>query len=200
MTIYLFGMLMLGSIDINQLRSNKMDLSRKGRLEICHYEGLALRPYKDTEGVWTIGIGHTKYDKGLNPSTMHPTDTITPKQAVDMFNKDIQRHIDRVNKYIKSPLTQEQFDALVSFDYNTYGISDSTLTKYVNEGRRSEDIITAFMMWTKNKELVKRRTNEKNLFIYGDYIHTGKITLWQTNGNGKLLTSGAKEFNLEEYF
>lgn len=179
---------------------NDMQISLKGQLEIATYEGLILRPYLDTEDIWTIGLGHTDNDSGLKPSKMDPSKYISAQAAVDMFKKDIVRCADRVNKNITSPLTQSQFDALVSFDYNTGGISHSTLTKYVNEGKSASDIITAFMMWTKNPELIGRRTREKNMFLYGTYESTGMCTLWQTNGRGKVLSSGAVNFKLYEYF
>lgn len=178
---------------------NNMTLSNKGKIEICSYEGIILRPYLDTSDVWTIGLGHTNNDPGLKPSKMDPSKFISAQQAVDMFNLDIKRYEARVNKYITSPLTQNQYDALVSFDYNTGGIAGSTLTKRVNDGAPAADIVMAFMMWTKNKELVTRRTREKDLFIYGQYTSNGIILLQQTNGKGRLV-SGGKNFNIGEYF
>jgi lysozyme len=179
---------------------NDMKISNKGCIEICQYEGLILRPYLDTEKVWTIGLGHTDNDAGLKPSKMNPAEFISAQKAVDMFKEDILSYVDRVNKYITSPLTQNQFDALVSFDYNTGGISHATLTKKVNEGADANTIITAFMMWTANKELVKRRTNEKNLFIYGTYVSKGTCLLEQTDGRGHISGNGARNFNIAEYF
>ncbi len=174
-----------------------MKLSREGYLEIAMYEGLVLSPYLDTQGVWTIGLGHTDHDKGLKPSKMKPSEVIAPHQAVSMYMEDMKRYEERVNEYVRVPLTQNQYDALVSFDYNTGGISNSTLTRRVNDGATAKVIADAFMMWTKNKELIGRRTNEKNLFIYGTYKNEGTCTLWRTNGKGRL-TKG-EVFKLSEY-
>lgn len=179
---------------------NDMQLSRAGYLEVASHEGVILQPYKDTQGVWTIGIGHTDNDSGLKPSKMKTTDTITVEQAIAMYKEDMKYYAARVNKYVTSPLTQNQFDALVSFDYNTGGIGRATLTRYVNEGRRADDIAKAFMMWTKNKELVGRRTKEKSLFLYGTYVSTGTVLLLQTDGKGHVLQKGARNIKIDNYF
>jgi len=68
----------------------------------------AFRPTK--RDVWTIGYGHTK---GVQPG-----DTCTLAQADDFLTADVAWAVEAVNRAVTVPLTQPQFDALVSFVYN----------------------------------------------------------------------------------
>lgn len=167
-------------------------LSYKGLLEIASYEGIINSPHKDSEGVWTIGIGHTDNDKGLKPSKMSPKTELKTETSWKIFTNDMKEYEQRVRKYIKVPLTQHQFDALVSFDYNTGGISHSTLTKCINNHEPTKVIKKAFMQWTANEELKGRRIKEMNLFLYGKYTNKGNILLQLTDGRGKIINKGAK--------
>lgn len=87
-----------------------LKVSEKGKALIKEFEGLRLNSYQDSVGVWTIGYGHT--------GTAKPNQTITEKQADELLDKDIVRFEDSVKKAVKVPLTQNQFDALVSIVFN----------------------------------------------------------------------------------
>lgn len=86
---------------------------------------LAAYPDPGTGGApWTIGWGATGPDIG-------PGTKWTQKQADEWFDKHIQRYARDVLDALGSSLTrtsQEQFDALVSFHYNTGAIGRATLT------------------------------------------------------------------------
>jgi len=88
-----------------------MSLSSAGLQMIEKYEGLRLTAYQDPGGVWTIGYGHTGSD-------VKPGQTITRAQAEQLLQGDVATAENAVRSQVKVPLTQGQFDALVSFTYN----------------------------------------------------------------------------------
>jgi lysozyme len=167
-----------------------MRLSDKGLLEIAEHEGIVPAPYYDSAYVLTYGIGHTKNAGGIDPADMSlamPSDIDAEiDRALDVFRRDIGSYEKRVNDAIKVPLEQHEFDALVSFDFNTGGIHRAQLTKAINGD--DPEPARHFMGWLKPVELRKRRTAEMNLFETGDYDANGdQIPIWKTNGKGKLI-------------
>jgi hypothetical protein len=93
---------------------------------------------------------------------------ITRQEADDLLEKDVSRFEARVNRLVKVPLTQSQFDALVSFDFNTGALHSSTLLKRLNAGKHNE-VPAQLMRWTKGggkelKGLVNRRRDEAALW------------------------------------
>ena len=135
---------------------------------IKKYEGCILKSYKCPSGVWTIGYGHTNGVK----SGMQ----ITKTQALDYLKQDLSTFEKAVTNYVKVPLNQNQFDALVSFSFNcgSDALKTSTLLKKLNScdynGAANE-----FLKWNKSNGkvlngLVKRREEEKELFLKTNYI------------------------------
>ncbi|MNF24057.1 Lysozyme RrrD [compost metagenome] len=129
-------------------------------------EGLRLTAYKDGGGVWTIGYGHTGADvrEGL---------TIPLSEAERLLTRDLRVAENHVNGAVKVKLTQNQFDALVSFVYNVGGeaFRSSTMLKKLNAG----DYLGAadqFPRWNKDNGkvvdgLTNRRREERELFLRG---------------------------------
>ena len=105
-----------------------MSLSQSGLNLIKSHEGLRTTAYKDPVGVWTIGYGHT--------GTAKPGQKITEAQAEQLLRQDVGWAEAAVRKNVKVPLTQGQFDALVSFTFNlgAGALSRSTLLKKLNAG------------------------------------------------------------------
>jgi lysozyme len=167
-----------------------MKVSDKGLLEIAEHEGIVPAPYRDSVGVLTYGIGHTKNAGGIDPATIGlemPADIEAAiDHALEVFRADVKSYEARVDVAIKIPLEQHEFDALVSFDFNTGGIHRAKLTKRINAG--DPDAADSFMGWLRPPEIRKRRTAEMDLFATGDYDANGdKIPIWKTDGNGKLI-------------
>ena len=170
-----------------------MKVSTKGALEIAEHEGIVPAPYKDSVGVLTWGVGHTKAAGGVNPADIDMTmpegrqlDSAV-NQAIEVFKDDLVKYETRVNEAVKVDVSQYEFDALVSFDFNTGGIFKARLTKHLNDGSRTK-AAASFMGWLRPPEIRKRRTAEMNLFITGDYDGNGDtIPVWGTNGKGKLI-------------
>ena len=166
-----------------------MKTSDKGILEIAEHEGVVPAPYRDSVGVWTFGIGHTAAAGGLDPREMNsamPADVdAAVMRAIDVFRQDLTKYEARVNAAIKVPLKQHEFDALVSFDFNTGGIHRAQLTKAINRG--DKDAARHFMGWLRPAEIYNRRKAEMRLFQTGDYDHNGdSIPVWRTDGKGNL--------------
>jgi GH24 family phage-related lysozyme (muramidase) len=111
---------------------------------------------------WTVGWGSTGAD--IAPGTVW-----TQAQCDARFAEDLQRYAAEVSRAIgRAPTTQAQFDALVSFHYNTGAIGRATLTRNHVDG----DYIGAqseFARWTYNDGrrlpgLVRRRAAEAALY------------------------------------
>lgn len=167
-----------------------MRTSSKGIVEIAEHEGIVPAPYRDSVGVMTFGVGHTAAAGGLDPREMNsamPAGAALDKavdRALMLFRDDLVKYEARVNGAIKVPLKQHEFDALVSFDFNTGGIVRAKLTEQINRGDKSG---AGFMGWLKPPEIRKRRTAEQRLFKTGDYDHNGTmVPIWGTNGAGRL--------------
>jgi len=152
-----------------------MQLSSNGVEFIHGFETCGLTAYPDPGSKdgkpWTIGWGHTGPEvvKGLK---------WTQEQADQAFLKDTASTVAGVNLLVTTPLTQGQFDAIVSFAYNVgldidadtiaEGLGDSTLLRKLNSGdyagARAE-----FAKWNKNDGKVmlglrRRRYGEQLLF------------------------------------
>lgn len=165
-----------------------MRVSDRGLIALAAHEGLVVAPYKDVVGVWTIGVGHTVGAGQPDPAKMSkamPAD-INGKVAemVKLFADDLRKYEDRVNDAVKVPLEQHEFDALVSFDFNTGGIYKARLTKSLNRGDRSA-AARQFMGWLKPEAIRGRRTAEMRLFETGEYPRH-KTPVYGTNGKGGL--------------
>ena len=148
--------------------SGNMRISDKGLDAIKEFEGLRLKAYQDVVGKWTIGYGHLI----KLPSERGMLDyEISESLASSMLRVDAEWAENCVNQSVKVPITQGQFDALVSFTYNLGcgALGRSTLLKLLNaqEYSRAAD---QFMLWNKaeGKEfpgLTKRRTKEREMFL-----------------------------------
>ena len=136
-------------------------LSNNGLALIKQFEGCRLSAYKcqSSERYYTIGYGHYGADvtQGM---------TITQEQADNFLLNDCDKFVDHVNTYMgKYNFNQNQFDALVSFAFNTGNINQLT-----NNGTRSIAEISAKIpeyckaAGKKLGGLVTRRNKEKELF------------------------------------
>lgn len=168
-------------------------ITANGVLEIAEHEGIVLGPYKDSVGVWTYGVGHTAAAGGSDPAKMKREDTrgwsaerveAELVKALRLFDEDLDKYEARVAKAVKVQLQPHQFDALVSFDFNTGGIFKAKLTEAINRGDKGGD---GFMGWIKPKEIIKRRKAEQVLFRTGKYDANGDdIPVYDALGDGRL--------------
>ena len=98
---------------------------------VKQWEGLKTTAYRDVAGVLTIGYGHTS---AAGAPKVTPGMAIGDKDAERILKSDLAKFEARVERLVKVPLTDNQFAALVSFDFNTGALDKSTLLKKLNKG------------------------------------------------------------------
>jgi GH24 family phage-related lysozyme (muramidase) len=152
-----------------------LDLSNAELKRIAAYEGWRADLYEDVAHHATIGYGHLVH---LGPITAADRSGpfgkgITQQQGLDLLRSDVKRMVDAVRQRTTVPLTQNQFDALVSFTFNVGAgaFGGSTLLKRLNAGDYA-GAAGEFAKWTKSggkvfAGLVRRRTEEAALFSGG---------------------------------
>jgi lysozyme len=140
-----------------------MKTNRAGLDLIKQFEGLRLKAYQDSVGVWTIGYGHTK---GVKAGM-----TINETTAEAFLVNDLESAEADVARLVKIDLNANEHAALVSFVFNLGGgaLSRSTLLRKLNTGDRL-GAASEFQKWVKAggvtlAGLVKRRKAERDLFL-----------------------------------
>lgn len=143
-----------------------MKTSPKGIALIKSAEGLRLEAYPDPgtgDVPWTIGYGSTS---GVTRNMV-----ITKTQAEQMLAADLVRFERIVERLVRVPLNQGQFDALVSFTYNVGegNFTESTLLRKLNAGDTA-GAAEQFSRWVHAggkvlPGLVTRRAAERALFL-----------------------------------
>jgi lysozyme len=129
---------------------------------ITKEEGYRNKAYKDSKGLWTIGVGHL-----IKADEQHLlTATLTDQQVEDLLKSDLKWCSEAVESSVKVPLTQHQFDALYSLCFNIGGTAfkKSTVVRRINENDLP-GAADAILMWNKPEVLKKRRERERALFL-----------------------------------
>lgn len=146
-------------------------VSEEGVALIKRFEGCRLSAYPDpgTGGApWTIGWGTTR----IAGEPVTPGMTIDQAEADRLLREDLARHAAEVAEAIgPAPTTPAQFDALVSFHYNTGAIGRATLTRRHRAGDHT-GAAHEFRRWTRAggrvlPGLVRRRAEEAALYLRG---------------------------------
>lgn len=152
-------------------------ISDDGRRKIQQWEGLRLNSYECSAGIWTIGYGHT--------NNVQPGQTITEDRANELLMRDLFKFEERVNRLVTVPLNDNQFAALVSFDFNTGALHNSTLLKKLNQGDY-DSVPIELMKWVKASDpktgkkvtvqgLVNRRAAEAGLWAAGAFVASNTV-------------------------
>ncbi|MEN4247997.1 lysozyme [Serratia marcescens] len=145
-----------------------MQISKCGIELIKRFEGLRLKAYQDSVGVWTIGYGWTQLVDGKK---VGPGMQIDQATADRLLKCGVVSYEQGVNQLVKVRITQGQFDALVSFAYNLglRSLSTSTLLKKLNTGDKA-GAADEFGKWVnaggkRLDGLVARRAAEREMFL-----------------------------------
>jgi lysozyme len=145
-------------------------ISKEGVELIKRFEGFSGKPYKCPAGIITIGYGATFYPNGTKVAMTDKV--ITEQEGTDLLKSMLIKFEQYVDSYCVDTLTQNQFDALVSFCYNVgpVNLKNSTLIKKVNKNPNDPTIKDEFLKWVKAngktlKGLVTRRTAEFELYF-----------------------------------
>lgn len=145
-------------------------VDQKGIDLITSFEGLVLTPYLCAASVPTIGFGTTRYYNGVKVSMSDLP--ITKEKAIEYLMHDLHQFELAVDAMAVDTVTQNQFNALVSFAYNlgSNALKGSTLLKKVNANPNDPTIAAEFAKWVnaggkKLKGLVRRRAAEAELYF-----------------------------------
>lgn len=171
-----------------------METSAQGLWALAGHEGIVLSRYFDSKKVPTIGVGHTAAAGYPNPATY--TGELTLSEALSLFKTDIKRYEREVNAAVKVPLKQHEFDALVSFHYNTGAIGKASFVKKLNAGDKA-GALKGIMDWRKPAEIIPRRTAERDLFKTGKYPAPFAM-LYPATAAGVVQWSKGKRVDLRE--
>ena len=143
---------------------------------IKYFEGFSSIPYKDY-GQYSIGYG-TACDPAEYPNG------ITEEEADKLLRAAVEEFESKLNGFTlknRLTLTQNQFDALLSFTYNlgpNWMNNESTFRSAVLNGAKGNDFIFAITMWCTAgadgekqilSSLVRRRLIEANVYLNGKY-------------------------------
>jgi len=182
-------------MNVNDLLST----SKNGLEHIVKWEGLMLKKYICPAGKPTIGVGHV-----ILPGENYQI--ITREQALEILAKDIERFENAIKKHITISLNQNQFDAIVSFIFNTGegGIINTGVQQAINSGNFA-NVPANLEAWSKfkvngklkiNQGLLNRRKSEGQLFMTP--MHSTKIAMinWTKD---KLITAQNKLSKLGLY-
>ena len=134
---------------------------------IKRFEGFRRRAARLPDGSWTVGYGHTR--------TAREGADITEADADALLIYDLSAVVKAINEWVYSPLTQNQFDALVAFVFNI-GLPNfrrSSVLRRLNEGSHLQAACAMEMWRTADFEgerividaLVRRRSAEMALFL-----------------------------------
>jgi len=135
-----------------------MKTSPQGLQALILREGKRNKAYKDTKGIWTIGVGHTgpEVKEGL---------VWTDAQVMEALAKDITTAENCINSNVKVELKQNQFDALASFIFNVGvgAFKSSTMLRMINV-KDFAGATLQFDRWHKPPEITGRRDSEREQF------------------------------------
>lgn len=134
-----------------------MKTSTVGIRQLEIREGRKNKAYKDTKGIWTIGVGHTgpEVKEGL---------VVSDAQVENYLAEDVKWAENAVNS-VEVYLSQNQFDALVSFVFNVgaKAFANSTMRKKLVAGDL-DGASDEFDKWHKPPEIIGRRDSERDQF------------------------------------
>ena len=154
-----------------------MQMSQNGRKLLADWEGIRSKVYDDVAGLPTIGVGHllTQEENNSGKITIQGQDVdysqgLSEQQVLDLLAQDLVRFEEIVQNAVQVALSQNQFDALVSFAFNVgiQAFKKSTLVKVLNNGEY-EEVPNQLRRWVKAggqtvQGLVSRREKEISLW------------------------------------
>ena len=135
-----------------------MKTSSAGLAALTQREGRRNQAYLDSRGIPTIGVGHTGPEVRLGLAW-------SDEQVEATLASDVAWAENEVNRCVTVPMTQNQFDALVSFTFNIgkTGFDHSSALRDFNNGvmKAANDLL----MWERPPVLKGRRESERQQFL-----------------------------------
>lgn len=159
-----------------------LNISDNGINLIKDYETWVAKPDPDPLGNPTVGYGHKLTPDEMKNGTFSAG--LSKTEAIDLMRKDLGDSEAAVRDSVDVPLSQNEFDALVSYAYNSYkGMGNlrkkSTAVEYLNKGDY-QSAADALRLTRRGKDrktgqskvldgLKARRNDERQMFLNGDY-------------------------------
>lgn len=125
-------------------------------------EGNKLKAYRDSVGVWTIGVGHTS---SAGVPAVRPGMVIAQQESREILLRDLVKFENVIMNAVRVPLKPNQWDALFSLCFNVGpGFAKSTCIRRINSGDM-KGAADAILMWNKPPEILSRRRAERKQFL-----------------------------------
>ena len=144
--------------------------------EIIEHEAIVPEMYLDSEGVPTWGIGVTDRSGHLvgrykdNPQPLERVFEIFVWLLKNVYVPPVLR------EFKGHDLTEAQFAAALSFNYNTGAIEKATWPDLWKAGDK-EDARHSFLQWRKPAAIIPRREKESALFFDGVWSQDGRASI-----------------------
>ena len=145
-----------------------LSLSDKGTDFLFGNEGVRLKPYNDSKGYATIGVGHLIAKRNVTEQDKRNWSGFTRSDAINLFQQDVQSFENGIKSSVNVNLTQYQYDAIVSFAFNI-GMGNFKKSEFLmslNNGNYNGNLM---MNFHRPPEIVPRRQREVNLFNDATY-------------------------------
>ena len=129
-----------------------------------HFEGKRHRAYQDSEGNWTIGVGHL-----IKRQTRHLLHReLSEDEVMAILHQDLEKCTTALESSLNAGVTRPQINALLSLCHNIGpdNFARSEVIKYLNQGNIHK-AADSFMNWSNPPVLKKRRQIERTLFLAG---------------------------------
>jgi lysozyme len=144
-----------------------MKTSERGRQLITTFEGEILHGYFDPVGIPTVGVGHV-----ILPGEPYKVGkAVTRAESQRLLAQDLAKFEAEIDRLVRAPLNQNQYDALVSLVFNigAANFKKSTVLRKLNQ-KDYQAAADAFVLWAKSgghvlPGLLKRRKRERSLFL-----------------------------------
>ena len=148
---------------LSSVAGTVINISQRGLNKLKTEEGLRLQRYLDPIGLPTIGYGHL-----IKPGEDIPTE-ITFEKAEELLREDTQGAQNVIREFVKTPLNQNQYDALTSFVFNIGegAFLKSTLLQKINrfDYQGAADELLRWKFADGQPILLARRERERELFL-----------------------------------
>jgi lysozyme len=131
---------------------------------IEHFEGKRHKAYRDSEGNWTIGVGHLI--KRQTRDLIHRE--LSEEEVMGILHQDLEKCTTALESSLNTGINRPQINALLSLCHNIGpdNFVKSEVMKYLNEGNVHK-AADSFMNWSNPPVLKKRRQIERTLFLAG---------------------------------
>ena len=157
-------------------------LTPRVALELIGHESIVLEAYRDSENVWTWGIGVTN-SSGHQVFPRYKDNPQTVQRCLEVYIWLLRnQYIPDVLKAFRGfNLTETQFAAALAFHYNTGAIGKTSWVALFLAGDKAGARRFWESHYLNNGDLTERRKKETALFFDGKWSQDGKATIWPVN-------------------